>query len=148
VRTIDRSIKLYLPGHEDVAFFKRFVRDFMVLYKYNRVIMEPNAAMRLDRHPEQNVGWWELHRDPDATRRDRPPDPGGQYQDSAHADTADSEVLEKSEVATLVAYARQYNVEVIPEVPSLTHSYYLLTQMAKLRWGGSPAATVPGKRYE
>ena len=122
-----RGIKLYLPGHENIPYFKRFVRDFMALYKYNRVIVELNGAMRLDRHPELNAGWWELHRDLNATRRDRSPGPGGQYQDSANADAADGEVLEKSEVADLVNYARLYHVEVIPEVPSLTHSYYLLT---------------------
>ena len=127
-----RGIKLYLPGHENIAYFKRFVRDFMALYKYNRVIVELNAAMRLERHPELNAGWWELHRDLNATRRDRPPGPGGHFQDSANADTADGEVLEKSEVAALVAYARLYHVEVIPELPSLTHSYYLLTRHREL----------------
>ena len=127
-----RGIKLYLPGHENIAYFKRFVRDFMALYKYNRVIVELNGAMRLDRHPEVNAGWLELHRDLNATRRDRSPGPGGQFQDSANADTADGEVLEKSEVAALVAYARQHHVEVIPEIPSLTHSYYLLTRHREL----------------
>jgi hypothetical protein len=127
-----RGIKLYLPGHENLAYFKRFVRDFMALYKYNRVIVELDGAMRLDRHPEVNAGWWELHRDLNATRRDRSPGPGAQFQDSANADTADGEVLEKSEVAALVSYARQYHVEVIPEVPSLTHSYYLLSRHREL----------------
>jgi hypothetical protein len=127
-----RGLKLYLPGHENIAYFKRFVRDFMALYKYNRVIVETDGAMRLDRHPEVNAGWWELHRDLNATRRDRSPGPGGQFQDSANADTADGEVLEKSEVADLVAYARLYHVEVIPEAPSLTHSYYLLARHREL----------------
>ena len=127
-----RGIKLYLPGHENLAYFKRFVRDFMALYKYNRVIVELDGAMRLDRHPEVNAGWWELHRDLNATRRDRSPGPGGQFQDSANADTADGEVLEKSEVAALVSYAHRYHVEVIPEVPSLTHSYYLLARHREL----------------
>ena len=127
-----RGIKLYLPGHQNIPYFQRFVRDFLALYKYNRVIMELNGAMRLDRHPEVNAGWLELHRDLNATRRDRAPGPGGQYQDSANADTADGEVLEKSEVAALVAWARENHVEVIPEIPSLTHSYYLLTRHREL----------------
>jgi len=135
-----RGLKLYLPGHENIAYFKRFVRDFMALYKYNRVIVEMDGAMRLDRHPEVNAGWWELHRDLNATRRDRSPGPGGQFQDSANADTADGEVLEKSEVAGLVDYARRYHVEVIPEVPSLTHSYYLLARHREL-------AEIPGAEW-
>ena len=143
-----RGIKLYLPGHENVPYFKRFVRDFMALYKYNRVIVELNAAMRFDRHPELNAGWWELHRDLNATRRDRPQGPGGQFQDSANADTADGEVLEKSEVAALVDYARLYHVEVIPEVPSLTHSYYLLTrhrELAEIPFAEWPDTYCPSK---
>ena len=123
-----RAIKLYLPGHENIAYFKRFVRDVMALYKYNKLILEMNAAMRLDRHPELNAGWIEFAKDLKYTRRERSSGPGHQLQDSANADTADGEVLEKEEVADLVRYVRQFHIDVIPEIPSLTHSYYLLTR--------------------
>ncbi|MBI5009434.1 MAG: hypothetical protein HZB98_07270 [Bacteroidia bacterium] len=43
-----RGIRLYVPGPENIAFYKRFIRDFMALYKYNKVIVEVNC-MRLDR---------------------------------------------------------------------------------------------------
>lgn len=127
-----RGVKLYVPGHENVAYFKRFVRDVMALYKYNELIVEMNAAMRLDRHPELNAGWIEFGRNMRDTRRERAPGPGRQFQDSANADTADGEVLEKEEVAELVAYARQFHINVIPEIPSLTHSYYLLSRHREL----------------
>jgi len=51
-----------VPGSENIAFFKRFLRDFMALYKFNKVIIELNC-MRLDRHPEVNAGWVEFARD-------------------------------------------------------------------------------------
>ena len=35
-----RAIRLYVPGPENMAFFKRFLRDFMALYKFNKVIIE------------------------------------------------------------------------------------------------------------
>lgn len=127
-----RGMKLYLPGHENIAYFKRFVRDVMARYKYNKLILEVNAAMRLDRHPELNAGWIEFSKDMKYTRRERSPGPGHQFQDSANADTADGEVLEKQEVAELVAYARQFHIDVIPEIPSLTHSYYLLSRHREL----------------
>ena len=101
-----RGIKLYLPGRENIAYFKRFVRDFMALYKYNTAIVELNAAMRFDRHPELNAGWIEFGKDLNYTRRERSWGPGRQFQDSANADTADFGVLEKEEVADLVRYAR------------------------------------------
>ncbi len=127
-----RGIKMYLPGRDNIAYFKRFVRNFMALYKYNTIILEVNAAMRLDRHPELNAGWLELGRDLNYTRRDRSWGPGRQYQDSANADTADGGVLEKDEVADLVVFARSNHIDVIPEIPSLTHSYYLLTRHREL----------------
>ena len=127
-----RGIKMYLPGHQNIPYFKRFVRDFMALYKYNKLILEADAAMRLDRHPELNEGWMALGRNLNDTRRDRAWGPGRQLQDSANADTSDSGVLEKDEVADLIRYANQYHIEVIPEIPTLTHSYYLLTRHREL----------------
>jgi hexosaminidase len=127
-----RGIKLYLPGHGNIPYFKRFVRDFMALYKYNTMILEVNAAMRFESHPELNAGWIELDKDLNYSRRHRSWGPGHQFQDSPNADAADGEVLEKTEVADLVAFVRQYHIEVIPEIPSLTHSYYLLTRHREL----------------
>ncbi len=127
-----RGVKLYLPGHQNIEYFKRFLRDVMALYKLNKLVLEVNAAMRFDRHPELNAGWIEFARDMTYTRRERSPGPGFQFQDSANADTADGEVLEKQEVADLVEYARELHIEVIPEIPSLTHSYYLLTRHREL----------------
>ncbi len=127
-----RGIKLYLPGRQNIPFFKRFVRNFMALYKYNKLMMEMNAGMRLDRHPELNAGWEEFARNLTYTRRDRPEGPHRQYQDSSHYDTADGGVLEKEEVADLVHWAREHYIEVIPELPSLTHSYYLLSRHREL----------------
>jgi hypothetical protein len=135
-----RGIKMYLPGPDRIAFFKRFVRDFMALYKYNTALIEMDAAMRLDRHPELNAGWIEFGRNLLDTRRERAWGPGRQYQDSANADTADGQVLEKEQVAELVRYAREYHIEVIPELPTLTHSYYLLTRHREL-------AEVPGAEW-
>lgn len=127
-----RGLRLYLPGKENLAFFRRFVRNVAVLLKYNTLVLEVNAAMRLDRHPELNAGWYELGRCLNYTRRDRPEGPGRQFQDSTHHDTADFGLLEKDEVAGIVALAREHGMDVIPEVPSLTHAYYLLTRHREL----------------
>ena len=124
-----RGMKVYLPGRTNIPFFKRFVRDFLALYKFNKVIVEMNACMRLDRHPELNAGWVEFARDTNYSRRNYPPGPPhGLEQNSSHQDTADGGYLEKSEVADLVRWAEANHVEMIPEIPSLTHSYYLMTR--------------------
>lgn len=121
-----RGIKLYLPGRENISFFKRFIKDFVAFYKFNTIILELNANMRLDRHPELNIGAVQFARHLNSSRLDRPPGIHMEYQNSSHQDNADGQVLEKEEVADLVSYMRKFNIEVIPELPSLTHSYYLL----------------------
>ncbi len=122
-----RGIKLYLPGKENIQFFKRFIKDFAALYKFNKIILELNANMRLDKHPELNIGAVEFARHLNSSRLDRPPGVHKEYQNSSHQDNADGQILEKDEVADIVNYARKFNIEVIPELPSLTHSYYLLS---------------------
>lgn len=127
-----RGIRLYIPGRENIPFFKRFLRDFMVLYKFNKVILEVNACMRLDQHPELNAGWIEFAKNLNYSRRSRPDGPNKQYQNSAHHDAGDGGILEKDEVKDLVRFANAHYVEVIPEIPSLTHSYYLLSRHREL----------------
>jgi len=68
-----RGIKLYIPGRNNIPFFKRFIRDFMALYKYNTLIMEMNASMRFERHPELNTGWVKFAQDANYSRRHSPP---------------------------------------------------------------------------
>lgn len=123
-----RAIRLYLPGPENIRFFKRFLRDFMALYKFNQVIVEMNASMRLHRHPELNAGWIEFAKNLHYTQRYYPLGPNGVSQNSAHHDAADGRILEQEDVADLVDYARRLHIDVIPEIPTFTHSYYLLTR--------------------
>lgn len=124
-----RGIYLFLPGRQNIAFFKRFVRDFMALHKYNTLILEVNGCMRLDQHPELNYGSVRFARDANYSARNYPPGPiHDMEQNSSHQDVADGEVLEKEEVADLVRWARTHHLDVIPQVPSFTHSYYLLSE--------------------
>lgn len=121
-----RGIKLYLPGKENITFFKRFIKDFVALYKFNKIILELNANMRLARHPELNTGAVDFYRYLNFSRLDRPLGKHMEFQNSSHQDNADGGILEKEEVSDLVDYMRKFNIEVIPELPSLTHAYYLL----------------------
>jgi hypothetical protein len=135
-----RGIKLYLPGRDNIPFFKRFVRDFVALYKFNKIILELNANMRLVWHPELNAGAVEFARHLKYSRLGRPPGFHKEYQNSSHQDNADGMILEQDEVADLVRYIRSFNIEVIPELPSLTHSYYLLA-------GHKDLAENPNQEY-
>jgi len=126
-----RGIRLYVPGPENMAFFNRFLRDFMAMYKFNRVIVELNN-MRLDKHPEVNAGWIEYATDLRYSRLNRTEGPRGELKNSSHYDAGDGYIIEKDDVRDLVATANRNFIEVIPEIPSLTHCYYLLTRHPEL----------------
>lgn len=136
-----RGIYLYVPGRDNIPMFKRFVRDVMARYKFNTVILEMNACMRFDRHPELNEGWVEFTRDTNYSRRNYPPGPlHDREQNSSHQDCGDGAFLEKAEVADLVEWCRHHSIEVIPAIPSLTHAFYLLSRHKDL-------SEVPGDKW-
>jgi hypothetical protein len=126
-----RGIRLYVPGPQNLAFFKRFLRDFMALYKFNKVIIELNC-MRLDRHPEVNAGWIEFAEDLQYSRLNRTEGIRGELKNSSHYDAGDGFIIEKDDVRDMVDLANRNFIEVIPEIPSLTHGYYLLTRHPEL----------------
>jgi Glycosyl hydrolase family 20, domain 2/Glycosyl hydrolase family 20, catalytic domain len=136
-----RGIYLYVPGRDNIPMFKRFVRDFVAQYKFNTVMIELNACMRFDNHPELNEGWVEFTRDTNYSRRNYPPGPlHGREQNSSHQDCGDGGFLEKAEVADLVRWCEEHRIEVVPVVQSLTHSFYLLTKHKDL-------SEVPGDKW-
>lgn len=136
-----RGIYLFLPGRNNIPFFKRFVANFMALHKFNTVIVEMNGCMRLDRHPELNSGSVKFARDVNYAARNYPLGPvHDMEQNSSHQDVADGEVLEKEEVAELAEWARWHHLDFVPEVPSFTHSYFLLTEHRDL-------AAVPENKW-
>jgi hypothetical protein len=134
-----RAIRLYVPGPDNIPFFKRFLRDFMALYKYNKVIIELNC-MRLDRHPEVNAGWIEFSKELKYSRSNSTLGLHGEEKNSSHYDAGDGYIIEKNEVREMVAFAGQNFIEVIPEIPSLTHGYWLLTRHPEL-------AEYPGDKW-
>ena len=126
-----RGVRLYIPGPEHISFFKRFLRDFMALYKFNKVIIEANC-MRLNRHPEVNAGWIEFAKYMKYTRTSELLGIHGQTRNSGHQDAGDGFILEQDDVKRIVDFANENYIEVIPEIPSLTHGYYLLTRHPEL----------------
>ena len=134
-----RAIRLYVPGPENMAFFNRFLKDFMALYKYNKVVMELNC-LRLDRHPEVNTGWIEFTKYMQYTRSNSTEGIHGEEKNSSHYDAGDGFIIEKNDVRNILKLADQNFIEVIPEIPSLTHGYYLLTKHPEL-------AEYPGDRW-
>jgi hexosaminidase len=59
---------------------------------------------------------------------------------STHYDAGDGFIIEKNDVKDLVDFANENFIEVIPEIPSLTHAYSLLTKHPEL-------AEYPGDKW-
>jgi hypothetical protein len=120
-----RGFHLFLPSRDNMGFLIRFIKHFLAAYKFNILFLEVGAGMRLNGHPEVNLAWEELCRDTRA-RGERPRGPGNRFQDSVHCGVAGGSCLEKEEVKEIVKIAKKRHIMVVPEIQSLSHSYYLV----------------------
>ena len=146
-----RGVHIFLPSRADLPFYRRFVSRFLPALHCNTVFLEVGGGMRFERHPEINEGtkafarWVFDH-------HNRPMGPGGRFQDSAHVELAGGDCLEKDEVRSLVEWTRECGLEVIPEIPSLTHSYYLtaahreIAELPDALWPDAYCASNPRSR--
>jgi hypothetical protein len=122
-----RGIHLFMPGREDIPFFKKLL-NWLATLKYNTVFLEVGGGMRYHKHPEINTAWEKFCREAEAF-------PGGPdalmvegtrfIKDSPHTELGGGSFLEQDEVRGLVEYARSLHLEILPEVQALSHAYYL-----------------------
>ncbi len=122
-----RGYRVYLPGRDNIPVFKAMV-DFIAEFKYGSVILEIGGAMEYKRHPEINEKWVEfcaeMYADPKrATQIEYYTYPWAK--NSIHCENGDGGVLTQDECRELAAYCRSRGLEVIPEVPTMSHSDYI-----------------------
>ena len=127
-----RYVHVFLPGKETIPFFKRYLRDFLLRYKYNGIILEVGAGMRFDRHPEISTAWARMNKELYAVgdlawiqNESCPLGPEKRFQDTTHRGVGLGSYIEKEELHELVGYANRLGLEVMPEIQSLTHAYYI-----------------------
>ena len=127
-----RWVHLYLPGRDQLGFARRYLRDFLLRYKYNGVVLEVGGAMRLESHPEISAGWrrtvreWYAHGETmDALAEGIPLGTANRFAASLHVGVGDGSYIEKDDVRQLAAWADQYGLEIVPEIQSLSHAYYI-----------------------
>lgn len=111
-----RGVHLPLPGPSQVEYFRRLIRWLVVPARYNAVIIEVAGGMELTRHPEINETWRREHARAIAGEREMP----GHF-----SMVAPGETLSQQETRALVAELKALDLEVIPEVQSLSHVQYL-----------------------
>ena len=122
-----RCFRSYLPPKDGIDEFLRFI-DMLIAFGHNTIMLEIGGAMEYKRHPEINEGWVdyckifeEFNGKTEWVQR------SAWYPKNAiHCDNAGGKFLTYEELAKIVNYCRERNFEIIPEVPSLSHTDYLL----------------------
>ena len=149
-----RGAHIYMPGRDGIPFFKRLLA-WLASLRYNTLFLEVGGGMRYDRHPEVNEAWARFCQEADSF-------PGGPMglqssqpypKDSTHTELGGGRWLEKQDVADLVRYANSLEIEVIPELQSLSHAYYMVLahpEIAERAYDPWPDAYCPSnpKSYE
>ena len=131
-----RGYRVYTPGKGQFTDFEN-VLDMLVEYKYNAMIIEIGGAMEYKRHPEINTKWVEfckeVHQSPyEAHRIQKETHPQWQ-KNSIHADNGDGSFITQAEMRQLIALCREREMDVIPEVPSLSHCDYIVMAHPDIR---------------
>ena len=110
-----RGAHLFLPARDQLDYAKRLIRYLLVPMKLNTIFLELAGGMRFDRRPEISEAWERNNRL--AAEGKGPAVP--------HGEVCGGGWITKAEVVELVDYARDYGIEVIPEIQSFSHVQYL-----------------------
>ena len=120
-----RFVHIFIPGKETLAFFKRYMRDFLLRYKFNGMILEVAAGMRFDSHPEVSTAYARMVKELFAIgdlayvqNESAPLGPNKRFQDTTHRGVGLGSYIEKDELREVAGYARKLGLEIMPEVQS------------------------------
>ncbi len=127
-----RWVHLYVPGRDQLGFARRYMRDFLLRHKYNGIVLEIGGGLRFDSHPEIGPGWkrtvaeWYAHGETmDKLGEGIPLGTANRFAASLHVGVGGGGFIEKDDLRTLAGWADDYGLEIVPEIQSLSHSYYI-----------------------
>lgn len=130
-----RGMKLYLPEptEQGLRDFKQLA-DLLARYHFNFVMIETGGAMEYKSHPEINEGWIEYSE----FMNEYSGKPGkiqhsfDWRKNSIHTTNGGGKVVPQTMIKEMIDYCRERFMEVVPEMPSLSHCDYLLTRHHEL----------------
>lgn len=127
-----RWVHLYLPGRDQLGFARRTMRDLLLRFKFNGIVLEVGGGMRLESHPEISAGWkrtvaeWYAHGETmDKLGEGIPLGTARRFAASLHVGVGGGAYVEKDDVRKLADLAELLGIEIVPEVQSLSHTYYI-----------------------
>jgi len=144
-----RSIKIYVPAREQLPFFERLMHMCMT-FGLNTCVIEVGGAMEYERHPEINEGWeryCDVFREYNGKTMDANCTPPF-GRNSIHCENGGGSYLTKAEMRALVEMAESYGIELIPELPSLSHADYILAshpEFAEMKDDPIPCCYCPSE---
>ena len=124
-----RGYRVYTPGSAYIPTFKKMIDEMLVEYKYNALMIEVGGAMEYKRHPEINAAWIEFCKEVSVSPEAAQDIQNRMYywmKDSIHFDNGNGTFITQDEMRDLIAYCREREIEVYPEVPTLSHSDYIV----------------------
>jgi hexosaminidase len=130
----ERGVKVFLPSEINIDYFKQFV-DLLCYFKYNTIMLEIGGAMEYKRHPEINSGWIEYCREMSeysGKTKEIQDNTYKWYKNAMHVENGGGSSLSQQKIMELVEYCRERMLEVIPEVPSLSHCDYIMLNHREL----------------
>ena len=121
-----RVVHLYLPPVYMIDEFLTLL-DTLASMQYNTIILEIGGCVQLDRHPEINMAWLKFCHE----AHTYPTGPQGiqgseaYWKDSTHVEISGGGLISKADLARIVDHCRLLGLDLIPELQSLSHAYYL-----------------------
>ncbi len=121
-----RSARVFLPPKSEMPYFRKFI-DTLIYHGFNSILLEVGGCMEYKRHPEINEYWKAYSREfGEYNGKTYHHQISKRVRNSVHTYNAGGDVYSQEELSELVEYCNKRELEIIPEIPSLTHSEYIL----------------------
>ena len=124
-----RGLKLYLPPPDESSIREFYaIIDLAVRYKYNFLMLELGGAMEYISHPEINEAYLKyaafMNEYPAKAMKIQNSFPW--RKNSIHTENGGGRILAQTQIREIIAYCRERDLEIVPEIPSLSHCDYML----------------------
>ncbi len=124
-----RGFHSFVPGRDQLDDYKKMIDNLLVYYKFNFIMFEVGGAMEYKRHPKINEEWSKFSQAmlADSGIADKLQHYTYPWSKNAiHPENGKGSFLTQEEMKDLVMYCRERGLDVIPEVPSLSHADYIV----------------------